>query len=152
MGTEKTSGMALLLLAIVAFSAVIIMPETACAVDPPVLDGLIDSQYYHYGEAAYHANVDYPAADGFLFAIDNTSIDPNYIWAVWILNASYVDNTYGDYAIGWTSGHSLDDNLLESDGQRIRFYDNCSNLIFYAFFDLLAGYTATESFFYLIMA
>ena len=134
MGTKNVIGMTLLLLAIVAFSVVIIMPETACAVDPPVLDGLIDSQYYHYGEAAYHANADYPQADGFLFVIDDTSIDANYIWAVWVLNASYVDNTYGDYAIGYLGGHNLDPDLLESDGQRIAFYDNCSNLIFHAFF------------------
>lgn len=145
MERKNVIGMTLLLLAIVAVSAVVIMPETACCALE--LDGKIDNDYYWYGEAAYHANADYSQADGFLFVIDNTSIDPDYIWAVWILNASYVDNTYGDNAIGYPGGHNLDQDLLESDGQRIAFYDNCSNLIFHAFFDLLAGDPELKDFF-----
>ena len=146
MGTKNVIGMTLLLLVIVTFSVVIIMPETACAADPPVLDGLIDSQYYHYGEAAYHANADYPQADGFLFVIDDTSIDANYIWAVWILNASFNDNSYGDGTrVGWTlTGHGWGD-LNESDKQRIRFKNCTGDLVFDADFDLVSPGFGTNS-------
>lgn len=143
-GPPKISGMTLLLLmAIVAVSAVVIMPETACALE---LDGKIDSEYYWYGEAAYHANADYPQADGFLFVIDNNSIDANYIWAVWILNASFNDNSYGANRVGWIeTGHVWDD-LSESDKQRITFKDNCIGAtVFDADFDVASPGFSTNS-------
>lgn len=137
--------MSLLLVVILVFYAVIIsMPHTASALDPPVLDGLIDTIFYT-GSVAYYANSTYPEASGYVYIIDGTNIDPDYAWVVGVINSSYVDNTYGTGKVGTyrnptgkPCGHNFGD-LLESDGQEFKFY-NCTNeLVFHAFFDLIDG-------------
>ena len=146
----KTVGITLLLLGMVVFAAAII-PETASGA--PVLDGLLDD-VYNTGYIAYYANATYCDAGGYLYIVDNTSIDPDYVWVAWVISKSYVDNTYGDGMVGTyrnhpppappCGGHAFGD-LLESDGQEFKFY-NCTNeVVFNAFFDLIAVNGSTPS-------
>lgn len=145
---KRKSGGLLLLVLLLAFSSVLIssMPETATGLE---LDGKIDNEYYSGAATYYFVNLTWPEiADGWLYVIDNTSIDPDYVWVAWAVNKNYVDNTYGNGTVGFYRNslnadkpgtHSFDDNLLESDGQQIQFY-NCTGVcVFDAFFDLVDG-------------
>ena len=146
----KTVEIMLLLLGMVVF-VVAIMPETAMGPpSAPVLDGLLDD-VYNTGYIAFYANATYHDAGGYLYIVDNTSIDPDYVWVAWVISKSYVDNTYGTGTVGIylnpvknECGHDFGD-LLDSDGQQFKFY-NCTNeLVFNAFFDLIYPNGSTPS-------
>ena len=115
-----------------------------CPFAVPVLDGLVDNVYLTEGEHFSWANATDPEnTTSHLYVLDNSSLD--YVWIVWIINKGFVDNTWGNGTVGiyrskpggsQPGTHTFDDNLIESDGQRIQFY-NCTNvLVFDAFFDL----------------
>ncbi len=113
-----------------------------CPFAVPVLDGLVDDVYLDECVGYIYNNVSYPNCTGYLWFIDNTSIDPTYIWLVWKIHPGFVDNTYGANIIGQyrnpgggTTGHIFDD-LLESDRQQIKVYSTTGSLIL----DALMGY------------
>jgi len=111
--------------------------------DQPIFDGLIDEVYLTDGEHIYFGNANYENFSGDLYVIDDVSIDPDYVWLVWLINPAFVDNTYGNGTVpqyvntnGNPCGHNFND-LYESDRQEIKLYNSNSNLVFYASMDLI---------------
>ncbi len=105
---------------------------------PPSLDGLMDGVYASSGYSIDYEGF-YPQASATLHVIDDTSVDPTYIWVAWVVTKDFNDNSYGtNRHSSWPGGHEWDD-LLESDLQRLDLENTCGELILDATMDYIDG-------------
>jgi hypothetical protein len=109
----------------------------AQAVSAPSLDGLIDSVYFSHGRSLRYLDV-YGVTGADLYVLDNAAVDPNYVWATWEIDRTYVDASYGanKHSSWGGQGHSFND-LKESDKQRILFINTCGELVLDVSMDIL---------------
>jgi len=108
---------------------------------PLNLDGNIDDLYLSDGTRIYYQNGTYPTSNLNLYVIDNTSIDPNYVWITIVINPYFVDNTYGNGTVpqykksdGSNTTHTFS-NLVGSDMIQIKLYNTNNALAFDAELD-----------------
>ena len=109
---------------------------------PPTLDGNLDDVYFQRGfNTDYVANVSNSTAR--LYQIDDTCIDPDFIYLAWEIELGFVDNSYGanrnkGTTFPWPAGHSFFD-LAESDGQRLQILNVCGEDVIDLFMDYVDG-------------
>ncbi len=94
--------------------------------DPPVIDGKYDDIY----KISPNATQVCYSANGTLFGKLASFYVPagDYVYMVLAIDKDFVDNTYGDNAIGWPSGHDFG-NLTGSDHAQFLGYDANGTLV-----------------------
>ena len=110
----------------------------------PVLDGAIDSVYLSNALGRDFVGYD-KGADATLYVLDDVSIDPDYVWVLWVLSLSSTDNSYGPTEGGttgehdsWPKHHNFND-LLESDKQHLAFSNRSGEKVLDIQMDLIDG-------------
>lgn len=101
---------------------------------PPTIDGYLD-QVYDQGIHTQVSSSNYPKVINDLYVLDDTAIDPGYVYVAYVINKDFVDNTYGANIVGQylnpmgkPIGHGLDD-LEESDRQHFEITNDCAETV-----------------------
>jgi len=121
-------------MAILAGSALPVFGQSA-----PTLDGWLDDVYKSHGRSYSYSGF-YLNANAILFIIDDTSIDPTYVYIAWVIDRGFNDASYGTnkHSSWGTTGHSFFD-LYESDKQRLDLENDCGEVVLDVTMDLLHG-------------
>jgi hypothetical protein len=127
----------LLLVGAIALGGLHLRASAVLAASPPSLDGVIDAAYLSHGRALRYLDV-FGVTGADLFVLDDPALDPNYTWAVWRIDRTYVDNSYGTHKHStWAGqGHAFGD-LVESDKQRLWLINTCGELVIDVSMDIL---------------
>ena len=84
--------------------AILPVINAAQASTPPILDGKVDPEYLSSGQQAYFQGFAEEVSAN-LYAIDDSSIDPDHIWLTWVVADGYTDNSYDDDGANGQSQH-----------------------------------------------
>jgi hypothetical protein len=104
----------------------------------PTLDGWLDDVYKSHGRAYSYSGF-YLNANAILYIIDDTTIDPTYVYIAWVIDRGFNDASYGDNRHStWPQGHTFFD-LYESDKQRLDLENDCGEIVLDVTMDLLDG-------------
>lgn len=106
---------------------------------PPTLDGWLDNVYKSHGRSFSYSGF-YLNANATLYIIDDTTIDPTYIYIAWVIDKGFNDASYGaNIHSSWLpGGHDFFD-LYESDKQRLDLENDCGEVVLDITMDLLDG-------------
>lgn len=113
----------------------------------PTLDGWLDPVYKSHGRSYSYSGF-YLNANATLYIIDDSSIDPTYVYIAWVIDRGFNDASYGDNRHStWPQGHTFFD-LYESDKQRLDLENDCGEIVLDVTMDLLdgPGYTTPSGF------
>jgi hypothetical protein len=124
----------ILITVLIGFMQVPVFAQTA-----PTLDGWLDPVYKSHGRSYSYSGF-YLNANAVLYIIDDTGIDPTYIYIAWVIDKGFNDASYGaNKHITWGStGHDFFD-LYESDKQRLDMENDCGEVVLDVTMDLLDG-------------
>ncbi|UCH92630.1 MAG: hypothetical protein JSV88_20360 [Candidatus Aminicenantes bacterium] len=106
---------------------------------PPNLDGWLDDVYKSHGKSYSYSGF-YLNANAILYIIDDTSIDPTYVYIAWVIDRGFNDASYGanKHSSWGSTGHTFFD-LHESDKQRLDLENDCGEVVLDVTMDLLDG-------------